>query len=120
MLGTLSSAITAVALLGQVEPRRRALVYVSNGYPFDVTAFIEARALAGVAGQNDVKIFAIDARVLDPSAPPPGVADPVRDAHMSATRTSLRVLADQSGGFAILDAGDMAAAFQRIISTIRQ
>jgi hypothetical protein len=29
-------------------------------------------------------------------------------------------LAEQSGGFAILDGGDLPAALQRIISTIRQ
>jgi hypothetical protein len=117
---SLSSAAAAVALLGQVAPRRRGLLYISNGHPFDMSTFIEARALAGVAGQNGVKIFAIDGRSLDAAAQPAALADPAWDAYITATRNSLRDLAGQSGGFAILDGGDMPGALQRIIGAIRQ
>jgi hypothetical protein len=117
---SLSSAIGAVAILGQIESRHRGLLYISNGHPFDMTTFIEARALARVAGQNGVKIFAIDARSLDTSPQPPAVSDPGSDDHIKATRNSLRVLSEQSGGFAILDGDDMRPALQRMIDAIRQ
>lgn len=116
---SLSRAIAAVAVLGQLDSRHRALLYISNGYPFDMNSLIEGRALAGVARQSGVKVFAIDARVLDASAQPAAQAREPDD-HIRASRESLRVLSVQSGGFAILDGDDMAAAFERIASAIRR
>ena len=116
---TLSAATTAVALLGQVESERRALIYISNGHPFDTDTFTEGRALAGLAERDRVKIFAIEAAGLDPAPSGPAVSGPDWDAHRAATRKSLEVLAERAGGFAILDAVDMRAALQRISDSVR-
>ena len=56
---SLSTATAAVALLGQVEAERRALIYISNGHPFNPDTFTEGRALAGLAERDGVKVFAM-------------------------------------------------------------
>jgi len=116
----LSSATAAVALLGEVESSRRAMLYISNGHPFDMDGFIETRALAGLARQDDVKIFAIDAASLDPASSAPATSDPAWEAHTAAARHSLSLLAERTGGFAILEVADIPAALQRISNSIRQ
>lgn len=116
---SLSSATAAAALLSRVEPRRRALLYISNGHAFDMATLIEARALAHVAGTNGVRIFTVDAASMDrlPRVP---ASDPAWEAHKALARESLRVIAEQSGGLAILDAQDARTALQRVSSTVRQ
>ena len=115
----LSSATAAAALLSQVEPRRRALLYVSNGYGLDTRTLLEARALAHVARTNGVRIVTIDAASMDRSPRDP-VTDRAWEAYRTAARESLRALAEQSGGFAILDVEDARAALQRVSNTVRQ
>ena len=114
----MSTAIAAVALLGELESERRALLYI-NGHPFNPETLTEGRAWAGLAARDGVKVFAIDAAALDPAPSAPAVSDPTWDAHRTATRKSLQALAERGGGFAILDAVDMRAALQRIGDIVR-
>ena len=117
---SLSGATAAAAILGHVEPRRRTLLYISNGHPLDMSAFIEARALAGVAAANGVRIFTLDGASLDGSTHPVTVGDPHWDALEAAARASLRIIAEQSGGYAILEGQDVPAALQHVSHIVRQ
>jgi hypothetical protein len=116
---SLSLATSAMALLGQVGHPRRGLIYISDGYPFDVSALVEGRALAQTAAVNGVRVFAVDGRSLDDRTGSVAVADPAWNEYLTATRTSLRIIAEQSGGFAILDGEDLPAALQRISNLMR-
>ena len=117
---SLSSAIAAVAVLGQVDSQDRFLLYISNGHPFDMTTFPEARAFAKVAQQNAVKVVTIDASSLRTSPLSGTESNSLWEAHIETSRSSLRVLGEQSGGFVILDGGDMGVAVKRISESIRQ
>lgn len=103
---SLSGATAAVALLGDAEPVRRALLYISNGYPLDISTSVESRALSERASANGVRIFATDAASLDRSASAADTLGPRWDA--------------QSGGFAILDADDANVALQQVSTINRQ
>lgn len=116
---TLSTAIAAAALLGQVESRRRALLHISNGYVFDIRTLIETRALLHVARTSGVRIFTLDAASMG-RLPPDPLTDPAWDAYKAASRESLRVLAEQGGGMAILDVQNARSALEQIRKSIRQ
>lgn len=115
----LSAAIGATAVLGQVGQPARGLIYLSNGYPFDVAALPEYRALAQVAGANGVRVFTIYGRFLDEATPGTSAAAPGWDDHLAAERSSLQIIADESGGFALLEADDLSGVLRRISTTIR-
>jgi hypothetical protein len=116
---SLSSATAAAALLGQVELNRRALVYVSDGYGVDVRDFLETRALVSVARASGVRLFTIDAARLD-RLPPSSIRDRVWQAHRAAERNSLRIIAEQGGGLAVVDVKDVHAALEQIERSIRR
>jgi hypothetical protein len=117
---SLSLATSAMALLGQAGSSRRGLIYISDGYPLDVSALVEGRALAETAANNGVRVFAVDGRSLDDHTGAPAVADPAWNEYLTATQASLRVIAEQSGGSAIFDGDDLPAALQRISTSMRQ
>jgi hypothetical protein len=117
----LSHAAAAAALLSQVEPHRRAFVYVSNGHGFDMKTMIEARALVHVARTNGIRIFTLDAASMDRLPPNYVIADArTWEAYKAAARESLRVLAEQGGGVSVLDVQDARAALEQIRKNIRQ
>jgi hypothetical protein len=116
---SLSAAISATAALGQADHARRGLIYISNGYPFDVAALAEGRALAHVAASNSVRIFVVDGRVLDLDEGNEGPTPPEWTDYLTAARTSLRIIAEQSGGFAVFDRDEMPAGLKRISSSMR-
>jgi hypothetical protein len=115
----LSGATAAAALLSQVEPRRRALLYISNGHAFDMKTMIEARALAHVARTGGVRILTLDAASMN-RLPPDPVTEKAWETYRAAARESLRVLAEQGDGVAILDVQDARAALEQIRKSIRQ
>jgi hypothetical protein len=116
---SLSAAITAVVVLGQFENPRRALLYVSNGYALDLGATPRGRALAQLARANGVAIFTIDGRIFDDSSSVALNTTPGWDDYVTAEQTSLKVIAEQSGGLAITSPTDLPAALARIRSTVR-
>jgi hypothetical protein len=126
------------------EGRPMAIIYVSNGYvvapsPADIakppvsnafsttgTRFSveqvrsEMAVLIAEARRAQIRVFAIDPRgmpgaILDDT----GVAQPAFEEYLAATRNSLRVLAERTGGFAILD-GELSAGLARIITAMRE
>jgi hypothetical protein len=116
---SLSDAISATAVLGQVGPPARGLIYLSNGYPFDVAARPEYRALAQVAGTIGVRVFTVYGRILGAEAAGQSAVAPASDEHLTAERTSLQLIARDSGGFAVLEAYDLSKVLRRISTAIR-
>lgn len=99
--------------------RRKAMLYVSNGYPLDPPD-VRVAGFASAARRANVTVFAINARDL-PNAP----ALPVQgDAALSASYrgamlNSLRAISEPTGGLAVLDEADFAGALQRIGRSVR-
>jgi hypothetical protein len=118
MQTSLSHAAGAVAVLGQSEHARRALVFISEGYALDITEWPERRALAHTAGTNSVRIFVIDGRVAAADTTP-SPQDPAASAYLTAARTSLQTIAEESGGFAVFDRDALPSALKQISSAVR-
>jgi VWFA-related protein len=121
-----------------VRGRRKALVLFSEGIDYDITDPINNQGASQVmqessdaiaaATRANVSIYSVDPRGLSALAGmgadtmgPPADADPnlklnaqgMQD-EFRLQQDSLRVLADQTGGFASLNSNDFAAAFDRI------
>jgi hypothetical protein len=99
-VGAASEMIESVA----TRNRRRALLYMSNGYTTDVSA--QLSALTGAARRSNLTIFAMNPRGL------PG--SPFADERSPATQNSLRALVEPTRGFALLDQEDFADGMARI------
>jgi VWFA-related protein len=121
--------------MAAVGGRRKALVLVSEGIEYDVSQVvgvnprkpapivIETQDAIRAATRANVAVYAIDPRGLAEASADliqttnafgqVGIAstqDELRVAH-----DSLRVLADNTGGFAALDQNDLSRAFERIV-----
>ena len=122
--------------LESVPARRKALVFVSEGIDYDLQNLVENRFASGLlddvrqaiaqAVRSNTNIYAIDPRGLggleqetieissmpdDTTALGPGI-------FMQAlrwTQDNLRILADESGGFALLNTNDLAGGFERLV-----
>jgi hypothetical protein len=120
----LAGAISATALLGQVSHSRRGLIYISGGYPFDMSTLVAGRALAQTVADYRVRVFALDGRRLLPDdlddLAGAAVAGPAWNEYLTATEASLLTIAEQSGGFVIFSGYDLPAALQRISNSMRE
>ena len=94
------------------------LVFLSEGYPLDISEWPERRALAHTAGTNGVRIFVIDGRIAAPTDTTPP-QDPSATAYLAAARTSLQTIAEQSGGFAVFDRDALPSALEQISNAVR-
>lgn len=124
--------------LSRLPPGPRAVLYISNGYDFDILpdrpttsprlppGLIFTRSevreqltqLIASAMRAGVRIFAIDPRVGFDD-PVPGPSDPAWPAHRSAMRSVLQSISDGSGGLAIVD-GDFVSQLRRVADAIRK
>jgi hypothetical protein len=140
----LSAAYEMMMSLEQVRNRRKAFIYIGNGYNFDLSPdgstttsgtspFLRQSSDFAVAHLRDhlleltrsashaiVTIFAIDPRGLA-GAP---TVDPSVDSvawhnYWTNTRNSLRMMSEPTGGFALVDEQDLVEALQRIRSAMR-
>jgi len=111
----LSRANKIIAGLDPPLDRGIGIIFVSNGY----VDLPPASTRAG--GGARMPIFALDPRLL-PGAlvDSAGVDDARWTAYWAATRNSLRTLSEQSGGFALAEGQDLAAALARISDLVRQ
>lgn len=126
--------------MSNVRGRRKTLLLISEGVEYDfhdiigntqATGVLEAvRDAIGTATRANVAIYAIDPRGLyNPSADliafpnNPGADDPslgrlgprsLAD-ELRVSQDSLRQLAEDTGGFAVLNQNDFNSAFQRIV-----
>ena len=124
--------------LAGVRGRRKSLIFVSEGSPFDVNAasgqmagiasvvIEDTRKAIDAARRGNVTIYAIDPRGLMPmdtndlSAfdPPGGFEAPEGLAALGATRLSqdsLRELAAETGGFSSINQSRLDGTFERIV-----
>jgi hypothetical protein len=112
------SAATDMLNTRRSTSRRRAMLYISNGYHVD-----PPDALAGFASaaqRSNVTVFAMNARGL-PGAPAVSVSGDVARwaSYRAAMLNSLRAISEPTGGFAVLDEADFANAFLRITLWMR-
>jgi hypothetical protein len=106
-------------MANQVTPwpgRRRAMLYISNGYQL-ANARKRVATIARAARRNNVTVFVMDPRAL------PGV--PVRrDDSISgvdpSTRESLEGIAAGTGGFAVVEHLHLDAVIARINTALRR
>ena len=135
---TLESIRQLAEFMSGVRGRRKAMILFSEGIDYDITDVFnnpnatqviqDSRAAIAAATRANVNVYAVDPRGLsslagmdaatpgppidaDPSLRlgPVGMQDEVRLQH-----DSLRVISEETGGFASLNSNDFAAAFDRI------
>jgi hypothetical protein len=117
----LSNAAAAVSLVGQTGTLgRRAVLYISNGYSFDISKFTEAHTLARLAGTSGVRIFAINGGALGQSMRPSAGSDAAWERYQETARDSLRAIAESGSGFAVLDAPILPATLRQISDSMRR
>jgi VWFA-related protein len=119
-----------------VQGRRKAILFFSEGIDYDIHNYIDNRdALAifdtvrttiSAATRANVSLYTFDPRGLttvgDELADVRGVPDDPHSslgpasllAELKRAQDSLRVLADETGGFATVDANDLSPAFERV------
>jgi VWFA-related protein len=122
--------------LDSVPTRRKALIFVSEGIDYDLTNLTENRFAGGLledvrqviarATRSNANIYAIDPRGLgglfdetieisslpdDTTVLGPGIFMQA----LQWTQNNLRILAEESGGFALLNTNDLASGYDRIV-----
>jgi hypothetical protein len=136
------TAYGVLKMLQQIADRRKAFIYISNGYNIDVrppdsppsggenpfslpgNKFSaeqirdQAAELTRQAKRAKAAIFGIDPRALSGPAPVDVNVDPAAwQRYWTTTRTSLQVISEQSAGFVVQD--DLAAGLTRILRAVR-
>lgn len=135
---TLRSLKNVADVLAGVRGRRKALVYISEGIDYDIhdvfnnrdaSRLVEdAREAVAAASRSNVSIYAIDPRGLtslgDDIVESAGLGDdPQRglgprslQRELQRAHDNLRMLATETGGFAVVNTNDFATAFDRIVA----
>ncbi len=134
------SAMTTIRKLaqfvGDVHGRRKAMIFVSEGIDYNVldvfnnssaSAILdETREAIAAATRANMSIYSVDPRGLAglgdelievgsvPTDTSLGLGMPSIQEELRLSQDSLRVIADETGGFAALNRNDFAAAFERI------
>jgi hypothetical protein len=137
-----ATAYGVMKMLEQVENRRKAFIYISNGYNLDVwrtdslppvgeNPFSVRGSTFGVEQIRDqvaeltrqakrakAAIFGIDPRALSgPASVDPNVDPDAWQRFWTTTRNSLRVLSEQSAGFVVQD--DLGEGLTQILRAVR-
>jgi len=134
---TLESLKGFADFLAGVRGRRKALVYFSEGIDYDITdpftnrdatsIVEETRDVIAAATRANVAIYGIDARGLTtgaddaieiqsfPDDPTLGLNSTALQNELRMGQDSLRVLSDETGGFAAVNTNDIGAAFRRVV-----
>lgn len=113
----LDAAEQAVFALTHEAATRQAVVYVGTGYDVETFPAIagRVRAVARRARENNVTIFAIDARGFGTLLIPDGRID----AYTTAMRRSLNMMAEETGGFVIDRLNEPGPGLRRIAVQMR-
>lgn len=128
----------AARWLANVPARRKALLFVSEGIDYDIHDVFESRDAGGImvstreaigaAARSNVSIYAIDPRGLTalgaeqiemaglPEDTSLGLGPGSLQREIELGQNSLRTLATETGGFAIVNDSELASAFGRIVS----
>jgi len=123
--------------LGNIRGRRKALVLFSEGIDYDIndvfnnteatTVMDATRDLIAAATRANVAVYGVDPRGLTtagddmieiqsfPDDTSLGLGSGAIYNEVRLAQDSLRVLSEQTGGFAVVNRNDFATAFQRIV-----
>jgi VWFA-related protein len=134
---TLSTLKSLADFLTNVRGRRKALVLFSEGIDYDIydpfgnreasTIMDATRETIAAATRGNVSIYGIDPRGLTamgddvieiasfPDDPTLGLGPVALQNELRLGQDSLRVLADETGGFAVVNTNDFASGFQRVV-----
>jgi len=143
-----STAYDVMKMLASLRSSRQAVIYISNGYYFDIWAggvrigaanpFTlkprfpptlkeislqhlrdEVAELCAQATRANTPIYAIDPRALSgPLRIDPKLDDAAWQRYWTTTRNSLRVISEQAGGFVVED--ELESGLQRIVAATRR
>ncbi|MEZ5292102.1 MAG: VWA domain-containing protein [Vicinamibacterales bacterium] len=135
---TLDSIKSLATYLGGISGRRKAIIYFSEGIDYDIydifntsggaSSVIQAsRDAVAAATRANVAIYGIDPRGLGalgddmievqdfPTDPSLNLGPSSFNNEVRLSQDSLRVLSDETGGFAIVNQNDLGAAFERVV-----
>jgi VWFA-related protein len=134
---TLDSMRQVSQFLGGVSGRRKALVLFSEGIDYDIydvinnrdasTILDSTRDLLAAATRANVAIYGVDPRGLGgmalegievqsfPDDPTLGINSTSFQNELRLSQDSLRVMSNETGGFATVNTNDFGTAFQRIV-----
>ena len=134
---TLESIKSFAEIMAGVRGRRKALVYFSEGIDYDIndpfnnrdaTTIIDTtRNVIGAATRANVSIYGVDVRGLSaggdesieiqsfPDDPALGLGPTGLNDEVRMGQDSLRVLSDETGGFATVNTNDIDGAFRRLV-----
>ena len=134
---TLTTLKNLAEYLENIRGRRKAVVFFSEGIDYDIhdvfnnrdaTTIMDAtRETIAAATRANVSIYGVDARGLTamgddsieigsfPDDPSLGLGPSALQNELRLGQDSLRVLAEETGGFAVVNTNDMNAAFQRVV-----
>jgi len=123
--------------LGNIRGRRKALVMFSEGIDYDINNVFEnteatvvmdsTREVIAAATRANVAVYGVDPRGLTaagddlievqsfPDDTSTGLGSGSIFNEVRMAQDSLRVLSDETGGFAVVNRNDFATAFQRIV-----
>ena len=122
--------------LETVPARRKALIFVSEGMEYDLRTLVENRFASGLladlqdavagAARGNTTIYAVDPRGLggmeDEKIELSSLPDDTTElgqgafaATLRATQENLQLLAEQTGGFALVNTNDLARGFDRLV-----
>ena len=123
--------------LGNIRGRRKALVLFSEGIDYDISNVFEnteatvvmdaTREVIAAATRANVAVYGVDPRGLTsagddmiqiqsfPDDTTLGLGAGSMFNEVRTAQDSLRVLSDETGGFAVVNRNDFATAFQRIV-----
>lgn len=124
--------------LAGVRGRRKALIYISEGIDYDIHDVFnnrdssrliqDARDAVAAATRSNVSIYSIDPRGLTslgddgielaglPNDPQLGLGPGSLGRELQLAHDNLRMLATETGGFAVVNTNDFANAFDRIVA----
>src|SRR5437762_3407290 len=139
---TLDTLRNVAEWFGSVRGRRKAILFVSEGIDYDIYDMIaqngsnhqsaslvldSTRDAISAATRSNVAIYGIDPRGLTdlgdesieiqsyPDDTSLGIGSGSLQNELRLAQDSLRVLSDETGGFAVVNKNDFATAYQRIV-----
>jgi len=118
----LDAADEAVFALTRDAATRQAIIYVSSGYDIETFPALaeRVRALARRARENNITMFAIDARGFATLTPPDSRIDAgALLRYTAATRRSLSMLVEATGGFVLERPNEPRPDLARISAQMR-
>ena len=133
---TMTAVRNVARWLDTIPARRKTLIFVSEGIDYDLQNFADFRFSSGVladvreaiaaAARSSTAIYTVDPRGLggieDETIEVAGLPDdatnvgtPMFQAVLRTSQDSLRMVAEQTGGFAILNTNDLHGRFAQLV-----